>query len=90
MRYFCYILQSQKDKKFYIGSTSDLQKRLIYHNRGANVSTKYRRPLKLIYYEEYDKKEKATKREFFLKCPKGFLEKKNIIENLLNSGVAQR
>ena len=90
MKYFVYILQSEKDKNFYIGSSSDLQKRLAYHNRGANKSTRYRRPFKLVYFEEFDDKHIAFQREFFLKSPKGFLEKKHIIEGLLYSGVAQR
>jgi putative endonuclease len=90
MKFFVYILQSQKDKKFYIGSTSDLEKRLVYHNRGANRSTRHRRPCTLIYFEEFDEKTFAMKREYFLKSPKGFLEKKKIIKNILHSGVAQR
>ena len=90
MRYFVYILQSLKDKKFYIGCTSDLQKRIAYHNAGKNRSTKYRTPFKLLYSEGLSDKHKAFQREFYLKSPKGFLEKKRIIENLLNSGVAQR
>ena len=82
MKYFVYILQSEKDKKFYIGVTSDLQKRLDYHNRGANDSTRHRRPLKIVYFEEFEDKHSSFQREFFLKSPKGFLEKKRIIENL--------
>lgn len=85
MKYFVYILQSEKDKKFYIGSTSNLQKRLTYYNRGANDSTRHRRPLKLVYFEELDDKHTAYQREYFLKSPKGFLEKKRIIENLNNA-----
>jgi len=89
MKYFVYILQSLKDKKFYIGYTNNLQKRLVYHNRGANRSTRNRVPFKLVYFEEYSIKSDATKREYFLKSTKGFREKKKIIENLINSGVAQ-
>lgn len=90
MKYFVYILQSLKDKRFYIGCTTDLEKRLIYHNNGKNKSTKYRIPFKLVYFEEFTDKHLAFKREYFLKSPKGFLEKKRIIENLFHSGVAQR
>ena len=84
--YKVYILQSQKDKKFYIGVTSDLEKRLKYHNSGKNKSTKYRAPFILVYSEEYTDKNEAYKREFFLKSPKGFLEKKSIIKNLIIPG----
>src|SRR6056297_730190 len=89
MKYYVYILQSLKDKKFYIGSTSDIDKRLSYHNKGKNRSTKYRAPFILVYLEEYTSKSEAMKREYYLKSPKGFLEKKGIIENLKNSRVAQ-
>ncbi|NTV55064.1 MAG: GIY-YIG nuclease family protein [Candidatus Moranbacteria bacterium] len=89
MKYFVYLLQSEKDKRFYIGSTSDHEKRLTYHNRGSNKSTRHRRPLKLVHVEEYDEKSDATKREFLLKSPKGFLEKKRIIEDVRNSGEPQ-
>ena len=82
MKYFVYILQSLKDRKFYIGCTSDLNKRVVEHNQGKNRSTRFRIPLVLIYSEEFDDKYLAFKREFFLKSTKGFLEKKRIIESL--------
>ena len=90
MKYIVYILQSQKDKKFYIGCTTDIEKRIQKHNNGSNKSTRYRRPFILIYTEEFSDKHLAFQREFFLKSPRGFLEKKRIIENLKHSGVAQR
>ena len=34
MKYFCYILFSQKLNKYYIGETNDPQQRLQYHNEG--------------------------------------------------------
>lgn len=90
MKYFVYILQSLKDKKFYIGCTSDLNKRLEDHNNGKNKSTRHRKPFKIVYSEEFLDKYSAFKREYFLKSSKGFLEKKRIINNLFYSGVAQR
>lgn len=90
MNYYVYILQSLKDKKFYIGCTTELEKRLKYHNNGSNKSTRYRRPFVLVYFEKYNDKHLAFQKEFFLKSPKGFLEKKKIIDNLIDSGVAQR
>lgn len=78
--YFLYILQSEKTKRFYIGSCVDVQRRLIQHNRGGTPSTKPYRPWKIIYVEQFDQKNDATKREWFLKHPPGYLEKKRIIE----------
>jgi len=51
----------------YIGSTSDLRKRLAMHNSGKIYSTKFRKPLDLIYYEAYKSEEDARRREHNLK-----------------------
>ena len=48
---YTYVLQSKKDKNFYVGWTNDLQKRFSTHQNGEVRSTKYRLPMKLIYYE---------------------------------------
>ena len=42
MSYFVYILQSIKDHKFYIGSTSDVAARVKFHNSGLQRSTRNR------------------------------------------------
>lgn len=65
--YYTYVLKSVKDKRLYIGYTSDLKKRLEEHNSGKVQSTKDRTPLKLIYYEACISSEKAIKREKQLK-----------------------
>jgi putative endonuclease len=49
--YYTYVLQSEKDNAFYIGFTEDLKLRFEHHSKGQVVSTRNRRPLKLIYYE---------------------------------------
>ncbi len=51
----------------YIGYTYDLKKRVIEHNKGENFSTKFRRPLELIYYEAHKNKTDAENREKFFK-----------------------
>lgn len=51
----------------YIGSTNDLRKRLEEHNSGKAVSTKFRKPFELRYYEAYKSEEEARKREHNLK-----------------------
>jgi len=82
--YYVYLLKSKKDNKLYIGLTNDLKKRLIEHNQGLNKSTKYRRPLVLIYYEAYSSLEDAQIRERKLKKFKNsYTElKKRIINSL--------
>ena len=65
--YYVYILKSKKDNKLYFGYTCDLKRRFQEHNTGLNLSTKYRRPLILIYYEAYLSKKDAILRERKLK-----------------------
>lgn len=72
MFYYTYILISEKDGKRYIGYTNNLKKRINEHNNGLIVSTKYRRPLKLIYYEACLNKEDAKRREKYLKGQWGY------------------
>jgi putative endonuclease len=70
MTYFVYILTSLKDSKRYIGMTSDLSRRLNEHNSGKVKSTKNRRPLELIYTEEFISKQEASNREAFFNSHK--------------------
>jgi len=58
-----YVLQSLKDKRTYVGCTSNLQNRLKEHNSREVKTTKSRTPLKLIYKEDYFDKYQAFKRE---------------------------
>lgn len=63
-----YILECA-DTTYYIGSTSDLDRRLVEHNtskRGAHY-TKIRRPVVLRYSEEVETLGAARKREAVLK-----------------------
>ena len=69
--YFVYILKSLKDEKKYIGSTSNLERRLNEHNSGGCSSTKHRKPFTLIYCEKFNDKKLALKRENFFKTGKG-------------------
>ncbi len=69
--FYTYVLLSLKDNKFYIGFTNDLKRRLKEHNSGKNISTKPRRPLKLIYYEAHLSKTDSERREQYFKTAKG-------------------
>ena len=71
MAYYVYILQSLKDEKYYIGSTSNVAARLVYHNSGLQRSTKNRAPFKLVLFEVYNSKDEALKREKQIKSWKG-------------------
>lgn len=69
--YFCYILKSQKDSRYYFGFTSDIDQRLKKHNAGDVQSTKHRRPMVLHYFEQFENKSEALKREKFFKSFQG-------------------
>jgi putative endonuclease len=78
--YFLYILQSKKTLRHYIGHTANVENRLQQHSQGGTRSTKPYRPWRLIYAEQFENKTDAAKREWHLKHPAGYLEKRRIIE----------
>lgn len=56
------------DKTLYCGWTNDLEKRVKAHNAGNGARyTKTRRPVALVYYEEFQTKEEAMRREAAIK-----------------------
>lgn len=64
---YTYILKC-KDDSLYTGWTNDLKKRITSHNAGKGAKyTKARRPLELVYYEEFQTREEAMKREYAIK-----------------------
>ncbi len=71
--FYAYILKSTKDRKYYYGSTNDIDQRLLRHNRGLVASTKYRRPLNLHYVEKFELRKEAYKREMFFKSIDGYI-----------------
>jgi len=69
--YCVYILRSLKDGKNYIGFTNNLSRRINEHNEGLVKSTRFRKPMTLIYQEEFSRKRDAMNREKFFKTGKG-------------------
>ena len=88
--WFTYIIQSLKDKKFYIGSTSDLDRRINQHNSGVNVSTRHRKPFKLVYSEIFATKSEAIHRELKLKSYKGGVAFKQLFKTRAGSEAVKR
>ena len=78
---FVYVLRSEKDGSFYVGSTKDIVKRVRSHNNGESQSTKPKRPWTLAGIEEYSSDSLALKREKFLKSCKG----RQVLNNLFSS-----
>lgn len=79
--YFVYILKSRKDNGCYVGMTSNLDKRIAYHNKGLVRSTKHRVPFEIIHSESFSSRAEARQREKYLKSYKGSREKMTIVEN---------
>lgn len=54
MKFFTYILKSEKDGRYFYGQTNNLQRRLNQHNRGLEKATRGSRPWILLAYKEFD------------------------------------
>ena len=64
---YTYILKCNDDT-LYTGWTNNLAKRIKDHNDGKGAKyTKTRRPVELVYYEKFETKEEAMKREYAIK-----------------------
>ena len=79
MAYVVYILYSQKDRKLYVGCTSNISERLERHQSGQVRATVNRRPLDIIHTEQFESTTDAFNRERFLKSLWGAREKKKIL-----------
>lgn len=76
--YWVYVLECSDDKSWYIGYTSNLNKRLKEHQSGyGSKTTSKKMDWKLIYCEGYLDIKDAKGREVFLKSGAGrrFLKK---------------
>lgn len=57
-----------RDGSLYCGWTNHLEERIKIHNEGKGAKyTKSRRPVELVYYEEFSTKEEAMSREYAIK-----------------------
>jgi putative endonuclease len=78
MEHIVYILKSEKGR-YYIGYSSDFDKRLEKHNTGLSYWTSREKNWTVIHKEEYPTRTEALKRERYLKKLKGGNEFKRII-----------
>ncbi|HCC13195.1 MAG TPA: endonuclease [Candidatus Magasanikbacteria bacterium] len=75
-----YILQSQETKKFYVGSTVDLERRLADHKRGNTRTTRIHIPWFLVYTEMFASLKEARTRERQIKKWKSHLRVAEMID----------
>lgn len=79
--YYVYVLKSKKDQNYYIGYTSNLDRRIEEHNKGVSKSTAHRRPFELVYFEASKSSKDAMHREKYLKSTYGHRYLKNRLKN---------
>ena len=77
-----YILQSEKNNSYYIGSTIDINRRLLEHNSGKVTSTKRYLPFQLMLKQEYSSIEAAQKVERKLKS----FKRRDFISKIVQDG----
>lgn len=82
--WYVYVLQSQKDKRWYTGLSNDLRKRFMQHNAGLSTSTKGRGPFTLVYYEACYDENDARSRERYLKSGPGKRYIRNRLKRFLS------
>ena len=79
-----YILKSLKNKRYYIGSTDNINRQIIEHNNGLVTATKnIRPPLELIKLIPCSNITEARKSEYRLKKYK----RRDIIEKVIKDGL---
>lgn len=66
-----YILKSANVPKTYVGSTTDLDRRLGEHNSGKNTFTRRYMPWAVVYKEKFADLSSARIREHYLKSAAG-------------------
>ena len=83
---YTYIVEC-KDKTLYTGWTNHLQKRIKTHNDGKGAKyTKSRLPVRLVYYEVYETKQEAMRREYEINQLTR-KQKKKLIEKALSNSM---
>jgi len=78
--FFVYVLKSLKDKNYYVGQTNNIEKRLQLHFHGKVLSTKNRRPFKVVGYKTFETRSEAMWIEYNLKMHGD--KKKKFIDSL--------
>ena len=83
--FYTYVLMSLKNKRLYVGSTSDLRRRVKEHNEGKGGEyTKRHKPFKVVFYEAFLSIKDAQKQEKFYKSGYGREVLKDKIRESIN------
>lgn len=79
---FVYILKSLRDGRYYIGSTTNIEKRLKHHKGGFTPSTKRFGGVELVFQQKYESLKNARYIEKRLKK----LKRKDYLEKIIKDG----
>lgn len=83
--FYVYIIQSiGYPRNIYTGFSTDLNKRMEYHNTGKSIHTAKYKPWKIIHYSSFQDKDTALKFEKYLKSASGIaFRNKRLINNYI-------
>ncbi len=70
---------------FYIGSSNNIERRVLEHQDGKNTSTRNRQPLELVYFEGHLAIDDARRRERYFKTTKGRVTLRQMIRTTLEA-----
>ena len=79
---YLYIIESLKNGQFYIGSSTDVAKRLKMHNSGRVKATRHKRPYTIKFVQKFEDVHVAQKHERRLKN----LKRKDYLEKIVAGG----
>lgn len=77
-----YILKSIKNKKFYIGSTKNWERRLKEHQAGKTKSLRAILPVKVVFKQKFS--DLATAKRIEIKLKK--LKRRDYLEKIIKDG----
>jgi len=89
LQWYVYILRSLIRDFIYVGSTNNLERRLVEHNSGLVQSTKAYRPLEIAAYIAVgtDRKARELERYFKTGSGKAILKKRILTDEVPPSGT---
>jgi putative endonuclease len=83
MKGYVYILQDRLTGRFYIGSTTDINRRLRQHEHGSTKTTARMHSKKLVFSQEFSELRTARRIEVRLKQ----FKRRDFIEKIVREGI---
>jgi putative endonuclease len=84
MMYYFYIIRSKKNRRLYLGQTTNLKDRVRSHNDGENKATKPNIPYELIFYSGFVNQVDAINCEHYFKTTAGWKRLHRMLESTLS------